>query len=670
MRVSTFFKAVGLGVVALGVAGVAILATVDVNQYRGLVEKQVEAATGRALTINGTMDLAISLTPAVVIEDVAFANASWGSRPEMVTARRVEAQVQLLPLLQGRIQVDRLVVVQPDVLLEIDETGTPNWAFGAAADAAAGQERATLPDLRLVRVEDATVVFADHAAGTTRRLSLAAFEAAADGWSAPLALAGSGKVQDAAFTLEGSIGPLSSLTSEGGVPYPVDLTLGVAGATLAVEGTLAQPMAAAGIDLTVRLEAPEPHKLVALATGTAGDDLPPLRLDGRLSDVPGGWRVENLAGSFGETSVAGTLTAILDGLHPKLSGSLSSPRLDLAALLPARPEPPASATLRLFPTDRLPLWALGLADADLELAVQSLMLPDGIEIAPVTANVSLAGRRLSLKPLTVGLGGGTVSVVGMFDASRGDVAALALDVDARGVVLGPLLAQMGKPGLVSEGPMEAVMKVSGLGASVHGLMDSLDGSVTATVGTATVDNQSFGVLTRDLAVGLLDGLNPFADTERYTAVSCGVVKLSIEDGIATADRGIAVQTEDFSVVGSGSIDLGAETVDLALKTSVREGAGIATANLANLVRIQGPILDPGIGIDPLGAARTAVSIGGAVATGGLSLLAESLIERTVGTDDACAVALGRAPQKPAPAAAPAADPVQGLGNTLKGLFGQ
>lgn len=87
--------------------------------------------------------------------------------------------------------------------------------------------------------------------------------------------------------------------------------------------------------------------------------------------------------------------------------------------------------------------------------------------------------------------------------------------------------------------------------------------------------------------------------------------------------------------------MGAETLDMAVKTGVSEGAGVATANLANLIRLQGSLTDPTLAVDPLGVARTAVSAGAAIASGGLSLLAEQVITRSADSEDVCAIALGQ-----------------------------
>ena len=123
-------------VVAVVVAGVAILSTMEFEELRGIIEAEAKEATGRELKIAGPIDLKISLTPAISVEDVRFANAAWGSRADMISIRRFELEVALLPLLSGDIQVKRLVVVEPDILLETDKEGRGNWEMAAPAETA------------------------------------------------------------------------------------------------------------------------------------------------------------------------------------------------------------------------------------------------------------------------------------------------------------------------------------------------------------------------------------------------------------------------------------------------------------------------------------------------------------------------------------------------------
>jgi len=61
----------------------------------------------------------------------------------------------------------------------------------------------------------------------------------------------------------------------------------------------------------------------------------------------------------------------------------------------------------------------------------------------------------------------------------------------------------------------------------------------------------------------------------------------------------------------------------AIRPTGKEGLGIGAAKLAELVRVTGTLSRPEIGIDTAASAKAALSVGGAIATGGISLLAES-----------------------------------------------
>ncbi len=102
---SHFRRVLGIagGVLLLLLVGVAIaLLTVDPNQFVGPVLARVKAATGREVTVGGGIELKIGFAPKIVADDVRVGNAPWGKAPQLLSARQVEAQVALLPLLQRR----------------------------------------------------------------------------------------------------------------------------------------------------------------------------------------------------------------------------------------------------------------------------------------------------------------------------------------------------------------------------------------------------------------------------------------------------------------------------------------------------------------------------------------------------------------------------------------
>ena len=87
-------------VVALLLIGVAVVvATIDPSRFVAPLAAKVKEATGRELSVHGPIDFKVSLTPKIVLPDVAFENAPWSKTRQMLTAKRVEAQIALLPLL-------------------------------------------------------------------------------------------------------------------------------------------------------------------------------------------------------------------------------------------------------------------------------------------------------------------------------------------------------------------------------------------------------------------------------------------------------------------------------------------------------------------------------------------------------------------------------------------
>lgn len=150
------------GVVVVLIAGVFVaLATIDINQYKGLVQDQAAAATGRTLTIEGELELSVSLSPAIVLNGVRFENAAWGSRPDMAVIERVEASVPLLPLIFGNVEVTRLALIKPDILLERNAQGQANWEFQSEESVADAEAEASALAISSIEIDDATLAFND-----------------------------------------------------------------------------------------------------------------------------------------------------------------------------------------------------------------------------------------------------------------------------------------------------------------------------------------------------------------------------------------------------------------------------------------------------------------------------------------------------------------------------
>lgn len=742
MRVSTLLKLAAVAVVALGVALVAVVKSIDFNQYKDFLAQQVRGATGRELVIAGPLELQLGLAPSVIASGVTFGNMASGSRTDMATAERIEAKVALFPLLSRRVEVRRLVLVNADLLLETDAKGRANWAFSATepnTDQPTDGSPPTRFDARKVEIENASVTLRDGRTGKVDRLALAKFVLTPDaGSSGPLGVELAGHYNALPFNVKGVVGGLSALGS--GRPWPVQLKGAVDGTTVVADGTVTDPLAGKGFDLKLSAQGEEMAQVLGLAgvslppvgpfkasaklsdkggvpglteldvavgkrdtalvsakgtiadlaalggvelavtvesdnlaglSGVAGTDLPslgPLKLLAAVSKGPDRWTFRDIKATLGGSDLAGEL-ALVPGRRPHLGGRLTATALATAdfatpAAKPGEKLVPKPAALpadgRLFPAAPLPVDALRSVDAEIALQVGKLTVGK-TEFTDVAVPVTLRNGKLVLAPVTAALAGGRVDADLSLDAS-GTVPAAAARVTAKRVELGRLLKDAGTDA-VSGGLMEAHITLKGTGDSPRALMAALSGDALASVGQGRIANKTVDWAGGDFLFQVLGSLNPLAATDDFTQMDCGVVHFIIKDGIAMADKGIAVETSKVHVVGAGAIDLGTEEIDIGITPRARQGVGLSLGGaVAGLTRVRGTLASPAIGVDELGAARTAASVGAAVATGGLSLLGELLFDKATSDDHPCRTALGKRGKAP--------PRKKTNGGLIEGLFGR
>jgi hypothetical protein len=152
-----------------------------------------------------------------------------------------------------------------------------------------------------------------------------------------------------------------------------------------------------------------------------------------------------------------------------------------------------------------------------------------------------------------------------------------------------------------------------------------------------------------------------------------VVRLPLASGVVHIDRSVAAETQQLGVSVSGTLDLRNESIDFTFKPQLREGITIEIPQIAELIRLHGPLRHPQVSIDAMASVATAARIGAAIGTGGLSEVGVALFGAAGrGGAGPCAVALG-APNTAASAAdakAPAARGTESLGKALGKLFGR
>ncbi len=629
--------AIGGGLVLLLLIGVAIaIKSIDVNTFLGPIQAKVKEATGRDLAIKGGIDLKLSLEPKVVLQDVSLGNAPWGKSPQMITAKRVEVQLALLPLLHRDFQVRTLSLIEPTIALETDAKGNGNWQFG---DAPAGTPAAAAPAgaatggffVGDVAITNGTLTYRDGESGKLTTVSIESFALTARDAQSPLSARFRGTVDDFAVALDGDLGPLTALVQRRW-PYPVSLKGQVNGQQTSVV-------------TQVRVE--EQSKTVTLD---------PLEL------------------GVGKNKMTGQIAISPAKPRTKLVLKLAAPSLALADLpLAGKVAPtgakPAAKSKYLFSEEVIDLSALKTVDAIVDWTVDALTLADGRKLDHVRIQATVQNGVLDAPVVQSGAFGGTVSARVKIDANRDKDASVNLHLDAKGLDLAALLAAGGVKREVRGGKTSINADVAMRGDSERQWASSATGIATAIVGPATLGHPSDN---SDAAFNrLADAVNPFRKSDPSTEILCAVVRLPLASGIAKVDRSIAVETNKIGANASGTLDFRNETLDLSIKPQIRQGIKLDISQFASLVHFYGPFSAPTVGVDTVASAKVVATIGAAAATGGMSLLGQELLAN-VRTDPGapCQIALGnvKAQAEASGAAAAPAQAIGDLGNALGKLF--
>jgi len=439
---------------------------------------------------------------------------------------------------------------------------------------------------------------------------------------------------------------------------------------LSAKGAVKDLTGAMMADLAVNLESDNPASLSKMA----GTDIPvkgPVQLAGQLRGGGKNWKMTGFKSVVGGSDLAGDLAVQLEG-RPRVSGKVAAATLNVADFTgqttsPAQPAAqPAKAKGRdgrLFSDQPLPLAPLRALDADLVLQVGKLTVDDR-QVTDLGLTLQLNNGRLAVKSFRFGLAGGVFEGDLQLDAA-GKTPTLVLHVNARQFELGKL----NSGGPISGGKSDLKVDLKSSGGSVRALMAGATGETSLSVGEGRLQNKAMDWAAGDLLVQVLGAINPLAKSEDSTQMTCAAVRFVIRDGVATTDKGLAMRTAKVDVVGSGTVDLRSEQLDLGIKPRPRGGVGLSLSSpLAGLVRVNGTLAKPSMGIDAGGTLKTAASVGAGVATGGLSTLGELLLDKVSGDDDPCRTALGQAPQGQAKPKTETQKPQSG--NLLQGIFGR
>lgn len=350
-----------------------------------------------------------------------------------------------------------------------------------------------------------------------------------------------------------------------------------------------------------------------------------------LKGEPKQLEVNILKSRIGESDIQGQLNLVQangENAKPRLTGGLVSNNLDVLALIKKQKR------TRLFSESKIDLKALN--DIDIKVSLDAKRFNGVImQLADTHIDLIIENGVLNMPDMQGRAGAGNMAMWLTIDARQQPY---NIVVTLKGDEIKPdHLNLFGQSQLIKGGTIDADIGLAGSGDSMASFMDHAFGKIQLQFHDTSLKNQNLELFGSDLLLGVLGVINPLKSDENndYLPIECGVIHFPVVNGDAVASQGIAIKTDKVTVLGGGAIDLGSEELELLIKPKARKGLGISFGTSLNLAKVSGSFAKPKFSANSNALLQTTAAIGAAIASGGWTLLAQGLLDRTKANSDVC-----------------------------------
>lgn len=630
------------------VAGVAVVALWDWDWFIPLVNARASAAAGRTVTIQH-LDVKLGRTITVAASGVEVANPDGlgGGKPFAEIAKLTVVADAMAYIQHRQIVIPQIILDQPVVEADENSAGKASWSGLGGGGPSGSSDPAAGPRLGQLVINGGHAHVALAKLKANFNLEIATRQPdALQGAERDKAVANAGQIvveakgTYAAQAITGRFigGALLSLRDVAN-PYPVDLKLANGPTRVALTGTVQNPLNFAGADLKLELAGPSMGLLMPL-TGIPLPETPPFSIAGMLDYADRKIRFTHFAGKVGSSDIGGDILVDPTQERPFVEATLASRQVDLTDLggligaTPGRKDTPglapqqkaqlaqAEASAKLLPSTPINLPKLNAANVKLHYKGEKI-IGRGVPLDNIIADVTITDGRIVLHPVSFAVGTGEIAIDADLQPEGKAVKAKA-DITFKRLDVARLLASTGA--VKGAGTLSGSANIDSAGDSLATLLGRGNGGFR--VGMA---GGNLSALLVDLA-GLEFGnalLSALGVPDRAD-IRCLAVDMALRHGTLDT-KTFLLDTSEARVVGTGTIDLATERLDLKLKTDSKH---FSIGTFPTPINVGGSFKDPSIAPDigPL-ALRGGAAVGLGVLFPPAALL--PTIQFGVGEDGAC-----------------------------------
>ena len=557
------------------VVAIAVPLLIPTDTWKNQIEQRASAATGRKLTINGPVQLSLLPTIAVVASKVTFANAPGAKDAVMASVDKLEVRVQILPLLSGKLAIDRFVIDKPVIHLETNAQGKANWDFSTAATPAAThdstqQGSASVPssiELGDVHLNDGTLTYDDVRTGKHYEVVALNAKVLLPSLDGPFKFDGSLNWNEQKVAVTGEVTkPNAAMNGKGSnIGFTVD-----ADPVKLSFGGEASGKGPNKLDGVLSLDVPNVRNLASWL----GEDLTlpgsgygPLSIRGTVAISPGHYAFTDATYKLDAIAASGDLEVDTSDKVPYAKATLTTDMLDLNPYLPDEKKPAATsggpvATVPATPaerasqgwsTDKIDLSPLKVINEDLSLTVGGLRYR-ALNTGKSVLNVSIKDGKLTADLPEMAFYAGTGKAHFTVDDST-ETPQMELTSTFTSIDIYPLLKDAIALESIS-GKATGNVALNTSGQSQSDLVSALSGKGAATVKDGAVSGLDIGAMITNIGSAFSAASS---GKEQHTGFSDAAMTFTIVNGVAK-NNDLSMEAPLFRVSGKGNVDMPKRTI--------------------------------------------------------------------------------------------------------------
>ena len=222
-------------IVVLAVIALIVPSFLDQSKYKDMIIGKVEESTGYKVSWAGNLGIAILPTPHVTINEATVSNGTQ----QIVMVKKAEISVELMPLLDKKVQISSIKLTEPDINLTVDQTGRQTWMTeklnqqkNKPAETTASSSDASKNQISFdsVKIEKGHIVYKDNSKGSVQDISNLDLDLSAKSLSGPFDLKASLNYNGNDINVDGNVGEIAD-------NKPTSIDLNVTLPKLDVEGS-------------------------------------------------------------------------------------------------------------------------------------------------------------------------------------------------------------------------------------------------------------------------------------------------------------------------------------------------------------------------------------------------------------------------------------------------